>query len=94
MHNCTDTQAVCRGCGQPLNGSPYFKGGTAYVRRADGSSGAQAKRNYYGGWVCSRRCDYNSCEELEESMPGHGWGSSKKLDRSAQASVDSNWPEE
>lgn len=30
MHHCTDTQAVCRGCGLKLRGSPSWKGGLAY----------------------------------------------------------------
>lgn len=89
-HSCTDTQAVCRGCGRKLNGSPYFKGGCAYVPNANGSSGARAKSNYYGGWVCSRGCDYNASLALEQDMPGHGYGQ-KQPGREAMARIENNW---
>ena len=67
MHKCTDTQAVCRGCGKLLDGSPYFKGGRAY----DPKTREAAKVCHYGGWVCSRECDYRATLTLEQSMPGH-----------------------
>lgn len=92
MHHCTDTQAVCRGCGQRLNGSPYFKGGAAYVPRADGSNGPQAKSNYFGGWVCSRECDYRASLELERDMPGHGH-KQRQPGREAMARINANWPD-
>lgn len=92
-YHCTDTQAVCRGCGAKLNGSPYFKGGIAYVRLQDGGNGQRAKANYYGGWVCSRHCDYRASLELEQDMPGHGY-SQKKPGSQAMARIESNWPGE
>jgi len=94
MYHCTDTQAVCRGCGKKLNGSPYFKGGSASVYE-DGKYKHMAKKNYYGGWVCSRKCDINASSELECSMPGHGtqqYGFSS-LDRNAKNRIISNWGE-
>lgn len=93
MHSCTETQAVCRGCGQHLNGSPYWKGGSAYVPRQDGSNGQRAKANYFGGWVCSRSCDYRASLELERSMPGHG-DSQRQPSREAMRRIESNWPED
>ena len=66
MHHCTDTQAVCRGCGKLLDGSPYWKGGTAYVP----ATGRRAQKNHYGGWVCSESCDRRAHLEQEQSMPG------------------------
>jgi hypothetical protein len=93
-YSCSDTQAVCRGCGAKLSGSPYFKGGTAYVQtNFPGVSGARAKANYYGGWVCSRFCDIRSSLELEQSMPGHGL-SQKSLGHEAMSRIDANWPNE
>lgn len=92
-HSCTDTQAVCRGCGRNLQGSPYFKGGQAYVPAANPRheyDRTPAKRNYYGGWVCSRRCDHRSSLELEQSMPGHGW-SQQRLGSAAAQSLAANW---
>lgn len=68
MYSCSETQAVCRGCGKPLDGSPCFKGGSAYVP----TSHERAKTNHYGGWVCSRECDYRAAMEQEQSMPGCG----------------------
>jgi hypothetical protein len=93
MYSCTDTQAVCRGCGRHLNGNPYWKGGSAYIPRADGSNGAAAKKNYFGGWVCSRGCDRRASLELERSMPGHG-PDQQSLSREAMARINSNWPEQ
>ena len=87
--HCTHTQAVCRGCGRRLNGSPYFKGGRAYVPRQDGSNGQEAKVNYYGGWVCSRGCDHRASLELEQSMPGHGW-SQKQVGSEAARRIKAN----
>jgi hypothetical protein len=65
----------------------------AYVRRPDGSSGARAKANYYGGWVCSRRCDFRASLELEQDMPGHGY-SQETPGREAMSHINSSWPEE
>ena len=58
MHS-SDTQAVCRGCGKVLRGKPYQYGGQAYIIE----TGEAAKRNHYGGWVCSRDCDYKAAME-------------------------------
>lgn len=90
MHSCTDTQAVCRGCGLKLEGSPYFKGGRAYVKTPTGAYKHAAKVNYYGGWVCSRSCDHKASLELEQDMPGHGYHQ-KRLGSEAQRSLDNNW---
>lgn len=93
MHSCTDTQAVCRGCGKRLGGSPYWKGGAAYVMNDKGGYRHAARRNYYGGWVCSRTCDYRASLELEQSMPGHGH-SQRQPCREAMERINSNWPTE
>lgn len=90
MHSCTDTQAVCRGCGRKLEGSPYWKGGRAAVW-VNGRYSHAAKANYYGGWVCSRSCDYRASLELEGSMPGHQ--GQRSLDGPAMARINANWPE-
>lgn len=92
MHSCTETQAVCRGCGQLLGGSPYWRGGTAYVTNDKGGYVRSVKRNYFGGWVCSRSCDYRASLELEQSMPGHGH-SQQRPGREAMDRINSNWPE-
>lgn len=86
MHSDAD-KAVCRNCGKELRGEPYHKGGSAYLPLP---KGGRAPVNYYGGYVCSRQCDYRTSLELEQSMPGHSW-SQKNLGLEAQASVDSNW---
>ena len=62
-----DDIATCRGCGKVLRGKPYWAGGSAY----DPDTGTRAKVNHYGGFVCSRRCDFNASLRLEQSMPGH-----------------------
>lgn len=59
--------AECRNCRRVLRGKPFWAGGSAY----DPKTGEQAKVCHYGGFVCSRVCDYRACLELEQSMPGH-----------------------
>jgi hypothetical protein len=50
-----------------LIGEPYYTGKSAYHPRTQ----ERCKSNFYGGFVCSERCDYNSSWELETTMPGH-----------------------
>lgn len=93
MHHCTDTTPVCRGCGRQLQGSPYFKGGRAYVpadQPRHEFDRKPAKANYYGGWVCSRSCDIRASLELEQSMPGHGW-TQTRVGQEAARRIASNW---
>lgn len=82
--------AECRGCHRKLIGRNYCYGGRAYVPDANGRPGKEAKKNYYGGYVCSRSCDFRSSLELEQSMPGHGLHQ-KQLGQSAQRSLEANW---
>ena len=90
MHNCTDTQAVCRGCGLKLRGSPSWKGGLAYHPDPKG----EVHCCHYGGWVCSRRCDIKACVELEGTMPGCGGVNSfERLSPYAKESINRHWPE-
>lgn len=83
--------ASCRGCGRVLIGRNYCFGGRAYVPRADGCHGIEAKVNYYGGFVCSRSCDYRSSLELEESMPGHAGQRSLSPNSPAMRHIELNW---
>ena len=85
MHHCTDTQAVCRGCGKLLDGSPYWKGGTAY----DPVTRKSAKANHFGGWVCSESCDRRAHLEQERSMPG-GPGPDS-LDPNTRRRIEAKW---
>lgn len=90
MYNCTETQAVCRGCGRKLIGSPSWKAGFARHPEPKG----QVYRCYYGGWVCSRRCDVRACVALEQSMPGCGTiHSYQQLSPYAKESINNHWPE-
>lgn len=90
MHNCTETQAVCRGCGLKLRGSPSWKGGLAHHP----DPGGTVRTCHYGGWVCSRRCDINACVELEGTMPGCGSTTSyQRLSTYAKESIQCHWPE-
>lgn len=59
--------ATCRGCGKELKGKPYYMGGTAYHPRTN----ERCKVNFYGGFVCSDKCDKRASYELEASMPGN-----------------------
>lgn len=78
--------AECRGCGKALRGKPYHMGGDAYLP----DTNERAKVNHYGGFVCSRTCDFNASLALERSMPGHGF-SQKRLSCYAQEALKRNW---
>ncbi len=82
----SDANAVCRWCGLVLQGKPYHMGGSAYHPR----TGERCPSNHYGGFVCSEQCDRNASLELEQSMPGHGYGQTT-LGSSAQRSLINNW---
>lgn len=64
----SELTAECRGCEMKLKGEPYYRGKDA--RHPE--TGEICKKNYYGGFVCSDICDYNSSKELEQSIPGAG----------------------
>lgn len=90
MHNCTETQAVCRGCGLNLRGSPPWKAGLAHHPEPGGT----VHRCHYGGWVCSRRCDVRASGELEGTMPGCGSVNGyQRLSPYAKESIERHWPE-
>jgi hypothetical protein len=79
------TTATCRGCGCQLQGEPYSRGKDAYL-----PNGERAKVNHYGGFVCSRQCDFSSSLRLEQSMPGHGHEQASLSSYAAQSLRD-NW---
>jgi hypothetical protein len=76
----------CRGCGKLLNGD-----GSQMSAVSDPDTNLPAKLNYYGGWVCSRQCDYNSSLRLEQSMPGHTGQTRLSLGSSSYKSIEENW---
>ena len=88
MENEKMAKAHCRGCGMELKGEPYYMGGSVYHP----NTGERCKTNYYGGFVCSSRCDFKSSLELEHSMPGHD-GRQRSLGCYAKESFDNNWKE-
>ena len=79
-----EANAYCRYCRKELRGKDYCYGGSAYL-----PNGERARVNYYGGYVCSRECDFRACQELENSMPGHGY--SQRIDSNAERKVRENW---
>ncbi len=79
-------RATCRGCGRILSGKPYYMGGRAYHPE----TGERCPSNHYGGFVCSRSCDFRASLELERSMPGHGDGQ-QRLGSFARESLERNW---
>lgn len=81
--------AVCRGCSRVLLGKAYHLGGSAYLPGPDLKN---AKVNFYGGFVCSRQCDFNASLEQEQSMPGHTSGQ-KRLGCFAAEHLEKNWRE-
>ena len=82
----SDINAKCRGCGKELTGKPYFTGN---LYAFNPKTGEEAKINYYGGFVCSEKCDRNACARLEGSMPGHKYG--EMLSSFATTSLSRNW---
>jgi hypothetical protein len=56
--------AKCRGCGKILKGKPYHLG-RSYV--TDPATKKQVKESFYGGYVCSYTCDYESCLKMQNS---------------------------
>lgn len=85
MHS-SEQHAVCRRCGSVLKGKPYFMGGPAYHPRTN----ERCPTNHYGGFVCSPECDYRASLELEQTMPGHGYGQTS-ISQSALNSYHRNW---
>lgn len=84
MHS-SDTHAVCRGCGLVLRGKPDWAGGHAYHPE----TGERCPRTFYGGYVCSRNCDFKASVEQLASMPGcHG---AKYPDGGAMQKIRENW---
>lgn len=78
--------ATCRGCGRALRGKPYYMGGAAYLPETN----ERAKVCFYGGYVCSRQCDVRACLDLEQTMPGHGYGQ-QRPGTFAMERIDRNW---
>lgn len=79
-------QSICRGCRKTLNGD-----GSQGSSVSDPDTREAAKWNYYGGWVCSRQCDYNSSLRLEQSMPGHIGQTRLSLGSASYNAVERNW---
>ncbi len=75
----------CRGCGREL----IMSHDGFHARTAEN---IEAKTCFYGGFVCSRRCDVKACIEMESSMPGAGFAS-RPGDFSMQQ-IHDNWDEE
>lgn len=80
-------KATCRWCRRELRGDAYMYGGRAYHPE----TGEECPHNYYGGFVCSRGCDFRASLALEQSMPGHGAGQ-KRLGQDSQRRLERNWP--
>lgn len=76
----------CRGCGKKLNGD-----GSQMSSVYDPITKEASRWNYYGGWVCSKTCDYNSSLELERSMPGHRGQQHLIICSASYRSVETNW---
>jgi hypothetical protein len=79
--------AECRRCKRKLKGRPYYTGNLYAV--VPGTM-QEARINYYGGFVCSRECDYYACLDLERTMPGHSL-SKTTITSQARAKVEQNW---
>lgn len=88
MSEPTQEKAFCRGCDRELNGPPYYTGKPAYHP----DTGARCKVNHYGGFVCSRECDYRASLEMHGSMPG--CAGARNLDCFAQIHYNNNWRDE
>lgn len=63
----TDDVAECRGCRRELEGSPYWKGGGAYVPSTGRKPRIRAMGHFYGGWVCSASCNRRVFREMQSA---------------------------
>lgn len=68
-----------------LRGEPYYKGRPAFHPR----TGDQVKVCHYGGFVCSRECDWRACVQQHASMPG--CAGAARPDTFAMARIRANW---
>lgn len=84
----TPLEAECRACGKAIFGKPYYSGGN--TSRLVPLTWDEPKANYYGGYVCSKKCDYDATLSLEQSMPGHGCSQSE-LDTQMTKFISSRW---
>jgi len=80
--------AECRGCRKKLDGKPYYMGGRVH----DPVTRKEAPANFYGGFVCSRSCDYRASLDHEQTMPGHGSEQSRP-GSFAMERIKQNWGE-
>jgi len=87
MEDLYEEVAQCRWCKTELRGAPWSNGGSAFHP----VTGEMARSCYYGGWVCSKHCDYQACLELEESMPGHYGQKSLHITSESYKTVQRNW---
>jgi ribosomal protein L37AE/L43A len=83
-----DETPYCRHCNRTLRGHAYWTGKPAYHPEPNGT----VRRNHYGGWVCSRSCDWKAALDLEQSMPGHGYHQ-KTPGCYTYAQMDEKWGE-
>ena len=86
MSHESNEYAVCRNCGTRLDGQPYHLGGEAYL-----SDGKLARKNWYGGYVCSKTCDIAATLEMKSSFPGAG--QARKLDSQEYHRIEKAWDE-
>lgn len=87
--NNTETDK-CRYCKRTLIGKPYCFGGVyAYFREYGSNKRYEAKTNWYGGFVCSKRCDEKACLAMQSSFPGVG--KATMIDGAARRHIESNW---
>jgi hypothetical protein len=80
-------EMVCRNCGLVL--SSCTGGVFVPARKYGNKTRYPAPTNFYGGHVCSRRCDVEVCLRMESSMPGAG--KARRVGDLAQKQIDSNW---
>jgi len=80
-----DDEVRCRYCERLLK-----KTSGGVVLHPD--TGDRLPMNFYGGPVCSKRCDIAACIALESSMPGAGIA--RRPGSFAQEQIDRNWPDD
>ena len=66
-----EEQAECRGCGLKLIGKPYQ---FATKSAKHPVTKEECKVNFYGGYVCSDRCDRRVTDEMKRSIDEHVTG--------------------
>lgn len=76
----------CRSCGLLLKENHRKEG-------VHPATNEVLKCNYYGGYICSKKCDFEASLDIEQSMPGHN-SAQYNLGCYSNSHFERNWRED